>query len=55
MPENTLSGWIYKARKGEIDTGAGSRTPEEFLNLAQQIQESKKKIEELEKQIKELT
>lgn len=55
MPESTLSGWTYRARKGEIDTGAGSRTPEESLNLAQQLQESKKKIKELEKQIKELT
>ncbi len=55
MPESTLSGWIHKARKGEIDTGAGSRTPEESLNPAQQLQESKKRIKELEKQIKELT
>ncbi len=55
MPESTLSGWTYRAGKGEIDTGAESRTPEESLNLAQQLQESKKKIKELEKQIKELT
>ncbi len=31
MSENTSSGWIYKARKVEIDTGAGSRTPEGSL------------------------
>lgn len=54
IPKNTLGGWVSKARKGEIDAGNGSRNPEEALNLAQQLQEERKKIKELEKRIKEL-
>ncbi len=37
MPKNTLGGWISKVRKGEIDTGSGSRSLGEALNLAQQL------------------
>ena len=54
IPKNTLGGWISKARKGEIDTGKGNRNPEEALNLAQQLQEERKKVKALEKRIKEL-
>ncbi len=54
IPKNTLGGWISKARKREIDTGNGSRNPEEALNLAQQLQEERKKVKALEKRIKEL-
>lgn len=54
IPKNTLGGWISKARKGEIDTGKGNRNPEETLNLAQQLQEERKKVKTLEKRIKEL-
>ena len=45
---------MSKARKGEMDTGNGSRKPEESLNLAQQLQEERKKNKSLEKRIKEL-
>ena len=38
IPKGTLGTWIRKARMGEIDTGSGSREPEELLNLAQQLQ-----------------
>ena len=38
IPKGTLGTWIRKARTGEIDTGSGSREPEELLNLAQQLQ-----------------
>ena len=38
IPRGTLGTWIRKARTGEIDTGSGSREPEELLNLAQQLQ-----------------
>ena len=54
IPKNTLGGWISKARRGEIDTGKGNRTPEEALNLAQQLQEERRKNKVLEKRIKEL-
>lgn len=54
IPKGTLGGWVKKAKDGEIDTGSGSRSPEESLNLAQQLQEAKKRIKELEKSNKEL-
>ena len=54
IPKGTLGTWLHKARKGEIDTGAGTRTPEESLNLAQQLQAANKKIKEQEKRIREL-
>ncbi len=54
IPKNTLGGWVSKARKGEIDTGNESRSPEEALNLAQQLQEERKRVKSLEKRIKEL-
>ena len=38
IPKGTLGTWLRKARTGEIDTGSGSREPEELLNLAQQLQ-----------------
>ena len=29
IPKGTLGTWLKKARTGEIDTGSGTRTPEE--------------------------
>ena len=46
--------WLKKARTGEIDTGSGTRTPEESLNLAEQLQTANKRIKELEKANREL-
>lgn len=54
IPKGTLSGWVNKSKNGEIDTGTGSRTPEESLNIVQQLQEAKKKIKELEKENRKL-
>lgn len=54
IPKGTLGGWVKKAKYGEIDTGIGSRKPEEALNLAQQLQEAKTRIKELEKANREL-
>lgn len=54
VPKGTLGGWIRKAKEGEIDTGSGSREPEEALNLAQQLQEERKRNKAFEKRIKEL-
>ena len=41
ITEGTLGGWVRKARNGETDTGSGSRSPGEALNLVQQLQEEK--------------
>ena len=45
---------MQKARIGEIDTGAGSRTPGESLTIAQQLQAANKRIKELLKKKREL-
>ena len=54
IPKGTIGTWLKKAREGEIDTGVGTRTPEESLNLAQQLQTANKRIRELEKKNREL-
>ena len=54
IPKGTLGTWLRKARAGEIDTGTGTRSPEESLNLAQQLKEASKRIKELEKKNREL-
>lgn len=54
IPKGTLGTWLQKARAGEIDTGSGTRSPEESLNLAQQLQTANKRIKELEKANREL-
>ena len=54
IPKGTLGTWMHKARLGEIDTGSGTRDPEESLNLAQQLQAANKRIQELEKKNREL-
>ena len=54
IPKGTIGTWLKKARNGEIDTGTGTRTPEESLNLAQQLQAANKRIRELEKENKEI-
>ena len=54
IPKGTLGTWVNKAKAGEIDTGSGTRTPEESLNLAGQLQAANKRIKELEKKNREL-
>ena len=54
IPKGTLGTWVNKAKVGEIDTGSGTRTPEESMNLAQQLQAANKRIKELEKKNREL-
>ncbi|MBP3335218.1 MAG: transposase [Ruminiclostridium sp.] len=54
IPKGTLGTWLKKAREGEIDTGSGTRTPEESLNLAEQLHAANKRIKELEKSNREL-
>ena len=54
IPKGTLGTWVNKAKAGEIDTGSGTRKPEESLNLAGQLQAANKRIKELEKKNREL-
>lgn len=54
VPYNTLSGWLRKAKNGEIDPGAGEQTPETALTLAAEVQLLRKQIKERDKEIKRL-
>ena len=54
IPKGTMSTWLGKVKAGEIDMGAGSRPPEESLNLAQQLQAANKRIKELDRKLEEL-
>ena len=54
IPKGTIGTWMKKARLGEINTGTGTRTPEESMNLAQQLQAANKRIKELEKKNRQL-
>ena len=49
IPKSTLLAWVRNANNGLIDMGSGTRTSEESLNLAQQLQAANKHIKELEK------
>ena len=49
IPKGTLGTWVHKAKAGEIDTGSGTRTPEESMNLAGQLQATNKRIKEQER------
>ena len=49
IPKGTLGTWIHKAKAGEIDTGCGTRTPEESMSLVQQLQAANRSIKEQEK------
>ena len=52
--KGTIGTWVKKARSGEIDTGTGTHTIEESMNLAQQLQAANKRIKELEKKNRQL-
>ena len=54
IPKGTSGTWLSKTRAVGIDTGKGTRNPEESLNIAQQLQAANKCIKELEKKNREL-
>lgn len=54
IPANTLGNWVYKAKKGEVDSGIGEQTPETALTLAAEVQELRKQVKAQEKEIKRL-
>ena len=54
VPYNTLSGWVRKAKSGDINLGKGSYTPEEALGLADEVQALKKQMKELTKENKRI-
>ena len=54
VPKSTLLAWVHNTNNGLIDMGSGTRTSEESLNLAQQLQAANKHIKEIEKKNREL-
>ena len=54
IPKGTIGTWVSKAKSGEIDTGAGTHTPEESHSLAQQLREANKRITERQKKNRQL-
>ena len=57
VPIGTLYGWVRQAAdgSGSLDMGKGNRTPDDALNLAQEVQALRKKIKTLERENKRLT
>jgi transposase-like protein len=54
IPENTLNGWIRKAKDGEIDLGAGTRSPSEAMTPAAEVQRLRAELKEKEREIKRI-
>jgi len=54
IPEGTLSSWMHDARKGVINTGLGTQTPETAQTQASEIQRLKEENKLLAKENKRL-
>ena len=54
IPYGTVSGWLHDARKGLIDTGAGTQTPGSALTQASEIQRLRDENKAQAKEIKRL-
>ena len=54
VPIGTLYGWVRQAADGSLDMGKGNQTPDDALNLAQEIQALRKQVKQQEKEIRRL-
>lgn len=54
IPIGTLYGWVKQAANGSLDMGKGNQTPDEAMNLAQEVQSLRKQIKKLERENKRL-
>ncbi len=54
IPSGTLSSWMNEARKGRIDTGLGTQSPESALTQASEIQRLRAENKALAKENKRL-
>ncbi len=54
IPVNTLSGWVHKAKNGELDLGLGEQTPETALTLAAECEQLRRQLKERDKEIRRL-
>jgi len=51
---DTLYGWQRAVREGRLDAGAGMRTPQESMTLAEEVTALRKQVRELEKANRQL-
>jgi len=57
IPHGTLGGWIHAAKRGKIDTGLGTQSPQSALTQAARIKEleaENKLIQKENKRLREL-
>ena len=54
IPDGTISSWIHDARKGAIDTGLGTQTPQSGMTQASEIQRLKDEVKALNRDNKRL-
>ncbi len=54
IPSGTLSGWLNEARKGTIDTGLGTQSPESAMTQASEIQRLRAEVKAQAKEIRRL-
>ena len=49
IPVDTLYGWQKAVREGRLDAGAGMRTPQESITLAEEVSALRKQMRDLER------
>jgi len=54
IPVDTLYSWQKAVREGRLETGAGMRTPQESMTLAEEVTALRRQVRELEKENRRL-
>ncbi len=54
IPKNAMYAWPKAARKGRLDVGPGSRTPQTGMNLTEELALLRRQVKEREKEIRHL-
>ncbi len=54
IPVDTLYGWQRAVRDGRLEAGAGMRTPQESVTLAEEVTALRKQVRDLEKENRRL-
>ena len=54
VPKNTMYGWVWANRLGNLDLGAGSQTPKSAMTLNEELIQLRQQVKEQEKEIRRL-
>ena len=54
IPEGTIHTWLKAVRAGKLDIGEGSHTPTSAMSLSEEITMLRKRVKELDKEIRRL-